>query len=556
MKSWKKMIVSVAVAVLMVACSACGGKYPYLDQTDRPEMDPPTTRPQVVYPEYPVEKPAAPAQGAVPKVTEFRASDAQNPYTLTAQEDGTAIEYADITDYAYIYAPVENYSPAYGNIKITLENGKPAAERVGIQAIYYEAKELGYTPVTVYIGSLVEGEQYLVAELNDFCITDNTYQAISDQKVRDKTVIGFVIFIDSLPSFAPQADTIGACKIKNFEFLTDDDPKLQDRYVVPETDLGSVAADAGVTVTAGETLTLTANSAGTVRLPVSRYSADYGKFTLTAKGTGTVKVGVSYKLEGEKTVRTSTKQAVTLTEENQAYEYDFSEQRVGDAYGNAIDDIKTQFVKGGKVTDVFIELPADATVEIQSVAFVRTVRQGAIATEVWKGCSGVEVSNVAAGGNAKMAVEHYTGWLASTLSVRKGEGVQKIIYTIYAPQELHHIGIVVSTTSALGTDGQNAGNYVLRKAASRLDGKNSVASDSFTAAENLEGVTETIEYNEKTKTYVLTYDFTAMKKDANGKTFADYTINSLLFYMNDPNGADSYDGVRNVYFLGIELLTA
>ncbi len=554
MKSWKNAIVLITVALLMFSCFACGktSKFKYSDQIDRPEMDAPITRPQVVYPEYPATKPAAPAPGAVPSVSGYSASKAENPYELTSEEDGLKVEYADITDYAYVYAPVENYSPEYGNIKITLENSeKPAAERVGIQAIYYEAKELGYSPVTVFIGDLVEGEQYLVSELGDYCITDNVYQAISDQKVRDKTIIGFVIFIDSLPSYAPQADTIGSCKIKSFEFLRDDDPKLQDRYVVPETDLSNANADTDITVTAGEKLTLTANSAGTVRLPISRYSADFGKFTITASGTGNVELGVAYKLSGEKNERLSEAKSITLTENSEVFEYDFSDQRVKDAS----DDIKTQFVKGGKVTDVYIKLPAGASVEIEKIEFIRTVSNGAYATEIWKGCAGVEVSNVVVGGNAKLAVEHYTGWMFSTLAVRKGDGVQKIVYRIYAPQGLNHIGIAISTTSALGTDGQNAGSYVLRNAVARVDGQNSVPSDSFTAANNLEGVTETIEYDVASKTYVFTYDFTAMKKDANGKTFANYTINSLLFYLNDPNSADVYDGVRNLYFLGIDLLT-
>lgn len=546
------MIASFLAFAVMVACAACGDKFPYKDQVDRPNIDAPITRPQVVYPEYPATKPAAPAPDTVPSVSGYSASDSDNPYQLATEADGTAISYADISDYAYIYAPVENYSPTYGNIKITLENSKPAAERVGIQAIYYEAKEWGYTPVTVFVGSLVEGEQYLVAELGETSLIDATYQAIPDKKIRDQTIIGFVIFIDSLPSFAPQADTIGTCKIKSFEFLTDDDPKLQDRYVIPETDLENVEAADGVTVTTGETLTLTADRAATVRLPVSRFSADFGKFVLTAKGTGAVEIGVDYKLTGEKAARASIPQSIALTDTNVAYEYDFSTQRVQDEK----DDIKTQYVKGGKVTDVYINLPVGATVEIESVAFIRTVLQGAHATEVWKGCPGVEVSNVVAGGNAKLAVEHYTGWLFSTLSVRKGEGIQKLVYTIYAPQGLNHIGIVVSITSELGTDGQNAGNYVLRGSAFRVDENSSVASDSFTAANNLAGVTEKVEYNAATKTYTFTYDFTQMEKDANGKTFADYTINSLLFYLNDPNSQDEYEGVRNLYFLGIDLLTA
>lgn len=552
MKIWKKIIALLTVSVLLFAVSACGSKFKYKDQTDRPtDMQEPITRPQVVYPEYPDTAPSEPAEGTEPSVVEYKASFAASPYTLKNEEDGLAIEYADITDYAYIYVPVKDYTPEYGNIKITLENGTPAAERVGIQAIYYEAKELGYSPVTVFIDRLIEGEQYLVSELGEWFITDANYQTLSNQSVRDKTIIGFVIFIDSLPSFMPEADTIGTCKIKNFEFLKDDDPKLADRYVAPDASIAEAYADDGITLNKGENLVATASSGGKLYLPISRYSSDYGEYVLNASGSGEVKIGVRYGITKKDRTRYSTPKTVALSSESTDYTYNY----VKDFIDDPGDDIKTQFIRGCAVTYVYIELSAGAEITVNGVTFKRTVQEGPYVTDVWKGCSGVEVERVVAGGNAKLNVEHYTGWMASTLSIQKGQGVQKIVYIIYAPDGLNHIGFVVSTNSQLGTDGQNPGNYVVRGSTDRVNGNNSAASPYFVASQNLEGVKEKIEYDSETKIYKFTYDFTEMVKDKNGNTFADYTVNSLMFYLNDPNAVDEYEGVRRLYFLSIDLFT-
>lgn len=551
MKGRIKTVILAAICALSFVCCACKAEFPYADMVNRPEIPAPITLPQAAYPEYPSEKPAAPAAGVVPSVTGYSASAAESPYTLEQTDDGVKITYADVSNYAYVYAPVENYSPEYGNIKITLENSKkPAAERIGVQAIYYEAKDLGYTPVTVFIGELVEGEQYIVSELAEHCLTDATYNSLNDEKVRDKTIIGFVIFIDSLPSYAPQADTLGECKIKNFEFLKDDDPKLSDRYVIPEASFDATV-DGGATAERGEdTLTVTASADGKVYLPVSRYSSDFGKFTLTAKGEGTVRIGVRYKLDGEKTTRLSQAQSITLASQSKEFEYDFSDQFVGGA-----EDLVTQYVKGGKIDAVYIELPAGASVTAERIAFARTVAEGPYVTNVWKGCTGATVDRSVSGGNAKISVSFYTDWLSCAVSVQKGSGVKKIVYTVYAPDGLSHIGIGVATTSGLNTDGQNTGTYILRGSASLVNGNGSAQSAQLTPENNLAGVTETVSYNSSTKTYTFIYDFTNMVADKDGKTFADYTVNSLLFYFNHPDGADPFDGVRRLYFKSIELIT-
>ena len=558
MKHFKKLLALVSVPAMLLSFAACGGPLRYDDETTRPEIETPEILSHVVYPEKPAQAPAAPAPGAVPSVKGYSPSTAESAYTVKTTEAGTEISYKDISDWAYVYVPVENYSAAYGNLKISLENGENAAERIAVQAIYYEAYDLGYAPVTVFLGELSEGEQYVIAELGEFLITDAAYKPVAGQSVKDKTVIGFAIFFDSLPSYAPASDASGSVTVKNFEFLSDGDPKLDDRYVKPVADFSQATADEGITLTKGETLEITSDGAGTAYIPVSKYSADFAKFTVSASGTAVIEVGVRFTLDGGETSMLSTALSVTLTGGEKSETYDYTKLfAVGDS-----DDITTQYVKDGLVTDIYVKLPASATVTVTGVGFIRTAADGAFVSNIWTGCSSVNITRAANGGNAKLELTYYDTWNFITVPVRKGNGVQKIVYTIYAPDGLNHIGFGLSSSSSLSTQGQNAGNYILRGSAGVVNGASTQASDSLTAQNNLGGVTETIVYDAATKIYTFTYDFTAMQADSAGKTFEDYTVTSLLFYLNCPDSekkadrdAHKFEGVHNIYFLGIGLYT-
>lgn len=568
MKTWKKQFALFLVPALLLAFAGCdreqtpggGGETPppggdpaYKDTVERPEIEMPEPALQVVYPAKPAQKPALPAEGTVPSVKRYVASEAANPYAVTEKDGEAEISYTDVSDWAYVYAEVENYSPEYGNFKITLNNGAPAAERVAVQAIYYEAYELGYSPaVTVYLGELAEGEQYVIGELGEHLITDAAYNKVSGQSVKDKTVLGFVLFFDSLPSFAPPTDATGKIDVVGFELLKDGDPKLEDRYVKPETDFAEATADEGTSAAVREGK-LAVSGNGSAYLPIRKYSADFTAFKLEFVKQTDFEVSVRYRMDGRTLL--SAPEQVTADGE---FTYDFTDLRPTDGG----DDLTTQWIRNAEVTDIVITpLTAGKEVLISGVSFLRTATDGAYVANVWSSStSDVTIVRAANGGNAKLEYSYYTAWNNFTVPVRKGDGIRRIRLTVYAPDGLTHLGVGLTNSSSQSSNGQAMGSYILRGSSYLFNGAESDTVGEIGETEpNLTGMKETVSYLAETKTYVLEYDFTSMKPDASGKTFADYTISSLIFYLNCPDTADvaaehEFDGVRRLYFLSIDLL--
>lgn len=545
MKTAKKLF-ALATALLMtlplVACrdNTGGGNAndgEYGDTVERPEIETPPPATQVVYPPKPATPPSPPAEGVKPSITAYTPSRSENPYAVSESEGKTHVTYGDVSNWAYVYASVENYSPQYGNIKITIENGAPAAERIAVQAVYYEAYDLGYGPVTVYLGEMSEGEQYVIAELGEHAVTDGAYQPVKGQSVKDKTVIGFVIFVDSLPSFAPAGDATGAFDILKFEFFEDGAPELEDRYVKPVADLSA-----------------SEEKDGSLFVPVEKYSADYAKFTVKLNGAAETQadIAVRYTLGGTSAI--SAPKRVTLTGTEQTEEFDFTELRPT-AGG---DDFITQYVKNGAVDAVVITPAGGAEVAVTEIAFVRTATDGAYVTGIWSSsASAVRILRKNAGGNAKLEYSYYSDWGNFSVGVRNGDGVNKIRLSFYAPEGLDHLGIGVKNNSRLSSNDQPEGTFILRGSSKIFKGSQTESGTLGTLEPNLEGLTEKIEYDGTTKIYTLTYDFSKITK----VNFGECTLSSLIFYSNCPKECPSknehaFKGTRPLYFLSIELFTA
>lgn len=572
MKHWKKLLSFAAVAafVFAVACgenssSSENGGFAYNDMTERPDdLEMPIAAAQVVYPEKPSSAPSVPAQGVKPSVSGYVPSSADNSYTIADVDGHKRISYTEISDWAYIYVSVENYSSAYGNIKITLNNDPAktgnAAERIAVQAVYYEAYELGYSPVTVYLGELGEGEQYVVSELGEHLITNKSYQTVSGQTVKDKTIIGFVVFIDSLPSFAPAEDASGTLDILDFEFLADGDAKLDDRYVKPLANLSAAEAEGGATLdkSDGALSFLAENAGGKVLLPLEKYTSDFAKFSLMTSGEAGTEfdVCVRYTMDGSTALSTASR--VSLRGGEEEVEYDFSDM-FPESGG---DELITQYIKNSSVTDIVIcPVTTGKNVSVTGVTFSRTVLDTAVVSNVWSsGASNVEIARAATGGNAKISYSYYTAWFNFTVPVRKGDNVKKLQLRIYAPDGLTHLGVGISNTSPNSSDGQpSAGTFILRGSSALFNGRDTEVTGTLTGA-GMKGIVESCVYDETGKVYTLTYDFSGMEADSSGKTFTDYTLTSLIFYLNCPCAGDTaashaFDGTHSLYFLSIDLLT-
>ncbi len=568
MKGLKKFMALFTVPALLFVAAACDfgggtgdggtgggtGDGGYKDVIERPDIEMPATPPQAVYPEKPAEKPSAPSGGAA-AISSYTAFKAESTYKI----EGTSpvhISYQDVTNFAYVYAAVENYSPAYGNVKITLNCS--GAERLAIQAVYYEAYDLGYAPVTVHLQELTEGEQYAIFEMGESLITDKNYTAVQGQSVKDKTILGFVIFIDSLPSYAPVTDASGALDIVNFEFLPDGDPALEDRYVKPIADLSEATADSGVTLTKGEGK-LTASGSGSLYIPVEKYSADYAKLQVALNGTAGAKaeIAVQYTLPGAASAVSKATQ-VTLTGGDESFEYDY-ENVMPDSDN---DDLKTQYVKNGTVTAVVVTLTGGDELGIEGVTFIRTAKTEAFVSDNWvSNSSDITIPRAANGGNAKLEMMFNESWLNISVGVKNGANVTGMQIKVYAPDGLTHLGIGIVNNATSHSEGQNPGQFILRGSATLFDGSDSVLSgpNGVLGGENLEGIVETISYDEAAKIYTIGYDFSKMHLTDNSK-FEDYTITSLIFYPHCPDpcaqkAQHQYDGTRALYFLSIDLIT-
>lgn len=534
MKGLKKFLALAAVPAMLLTLAACkttpGG---YKDVIDRPDIEMPATPPQAVYPEKPATKPSAPAAGVAPSIAAYTASESINPYQITKDEGTVHVSYKDVSNFAYVYAEVKDYSPTYGNVKITLNNS--GAERLAIQAVYYEQYELGYTPVTVYLNNLIAGEQYAIFEMKDSLIIDKTFTPVQGEPVKDKTVLGFVIFIDSLPSYAPEKDAAGELDIVSFEFLQDGDPALEDKYVKPVADL-----------------TAKTEKNGSVFVPVDKYSADYAKFNVALSGDAGSKaeIAVQYTIPGS-TNAISTAKQVELTGTDDVFEYDYQEMMPTEGG----DDLTTQYIKNGTVTAVVIKPLENAEITIEDVTFKRTAKEGAYVGDNWSSqSSDVTIPRKANGGNAKLEVYFNESWNNVSVGVKNGAKVTGITFKIYAPDGLTHLGIGITNSSSSHSEGQNAGQFILRGSAQLFNGK---ASEKAPLSDpTLKGITETLAYDEATKIYTITYDFSKMTENK----FEDYTLNSIVFYPHCPNPCDNssthkYDGVHKLYFLSIDLAT-
>lgn len=566
MKRTSKILALLAAAVMCFSFAGCGKpskvetKYEYTDTIERPEIDMPEIATRVKYPAKPDSKPATPAEGVEPSVKAYLASEAASPYTVTNTANGKRIAYSDVSDWSYVYVQIENYSPDYGNFKITLNNDPEnkgtdaaSAERIAVQAVYYEAYELGYSPVTVFSGELIGGEQYVIADLGETLITDESFGAVAGQSVRNKTVLGFVVFIDSLPSMPPANGASGTLDILNFQLLKDGDPALEDRYVKPIASFENAEASEGITVAKGETLTV--SGTGSVSLPLDKYTPDFAKFTLSVNGTQSekVKVGVRYSLK--ETYELSPQTEATLTGSEQDVVFDFNALRP--ASGG--DDMESRLIKYGDVTHIVLSFDSVTDFVLSDVKWTRTATDGAYVADSWTSNSSSVTKNWAyEGGNAGFALEYHTAWNYVSVPVRKGEGIAKIVLTLYAPDGLNHLGVGVVNNSPHNSAGQNKGSFIVRRAADVIKGADTEPSD-YSGEKYMQGITETIAYSAETKTYTLTYDFSKMKKDDDEKTFADYTTTAILFYMNCPcGGADAkaheFEGTRSLYFMSIQLL--
>lgn len=558
MNKFLKIIGSISIACTMLFASvACDEKEEivYTDRESRPTIQQPTVSEFVKYPSMPTSAPVVDSE--TPSVSGYEVSE--NSYTMTQTENGTAFAYQDIADWSYVYVKIDDYNTSLSNIKMVLDVS--GAERIAVQAIYYEMAEKGYKPVTVYQGDLVDGEQFVIFELGQYKVLDAGYSFVSDESLKDQQILGFVLFVDTNPKQIAPSNYQGEFTVKEVKFLADGDAELADRYVAPS--VNSITSDADITVdTSGENTVCTYEAGkmqySAIFLNLANYSSLYTEFNLVLNTVGVEHLTITLQFSGgqsdwqtessnlyEKTISTDGEQSISV---------DFSDAQ---PLGMDWNYVSGYYIKNYKVLAIKImpdsnqaNVDHGGEIEIKSVEFVKTVEDtGVSISKAWSTNSSADMTildGVAAGGYGSVAVNYHTAWWNLTMPVKGyAEPKTKLIVKVVVPEDgWYHLGIAVKA------NGQEA---VLRASAGLLDGANTeVPAKTDLAA----GVVETVTYDESSRMYTFTFDFTnATKNSVTNKAINEETISALMIYLNDPVDqgvtAHEYDGAKTITFAGI-----
>lgn len=546
-------IAAVAAAVSFAGCSE--GKTVWTDTAERPDIQPPAVLGGYIeYPEAPAHKPEADPSA----VTSSGDYTAYGNYTLTETSEGLEASYAEVEDWDYIYVSVENYQSKYGNFRISLNT--KGAERIAVQAVYWEMYENGEKPVTVYQGDLADGEQYVIARLGDFTRLDGLYQPLTGQSLQDAAILGFVILVDSNPAQTAASDREGKVTFESFDFLEDDDPALEDKYVVPQVNWSGSFGDAGYTVEAPEEGGIRVEYEqiplySRVYIPIVNFSPDYAEFeiSLTTSGVSSYSIGVMFSVESH----SEWQPYVELFKESAAVD-GIHTHTVNFDGANPIDmnngwnPVPGEYIKNYNVYQIVIwfdsteqqpgtEYSGEASVD--SVTFNRTATEGCVVGKAWSANtpSIVVGDDVLVGGSGTVTYSYYTGWYKLTMPVSGYEPRTKLIVRFMSDDPVDYFGVAVTSAGS---------EVVLLSTWDKLTEFENNTDESGTAAA---GTVSSVTKDSETGIYTATFDFTdAQKSIVTNLAFWEQTITNVGFYFNDPNNGEAWDGTRTIRFISVE----
>ncbi len=551
---------AMGLALSATACKKEGtddGKIVWTDGIERPEITPP----EVLggYPDYPSAPAAKPTAdtSVKPSVASYTA---HGDYTLTTTEGETTATYTEIGDWDYVYVAVNNYHNGYGNFKMTLDT--TGAERIAIQAVYYEMYENQEKAVTVYRGDLVDGEQYVIAQLGEFKRLDGDYNPITEGSLADATILGFMVFIDSNPAQTAVANKEGSATFKSFEFLTDDDEALKDKYVVPQANWSGAYGDMGYTVApqAGAINVSYESIAqwSRVYIPVAKFSQDYAEFsiTLTTSGVRAYSIGVMFSVE----TNTNWQDYVELQTETEVTDGEHSHDINFDGtnpidMANGWNPVAGEYIKNYHVTHIVLWFDSaqdrnpvggtpvtddfSGSATVSDIVFGRTATEGCTVGKAWSTQTPAIVvgNDVELGGYGTVTYSYYTDWFKLSLPVSSYTAKPKLTIQLMA-ETIDYCGIVV----------MSAGNEItLHSSWEKLTAVETATDVSGTAAD---GTVYSI--TQEGSVYTLTFDFTNAAKNASNLAFWEQSITNIGFYFCDPNTpAQPWDGTRTIKFLSI-----
>ncbi len=568
----KRIIAYLAAALMTLACVGCNkAKTPeWTDTVPRPEITAPNVNGSyVTYPEAPENAPADADTNKAPTVKGYAS---YGEYEINADGEFPVITYDNLNDWDYVYAAVDNYHAEYGNIIITVNS--QTAEKITVQAIYYEMYTDNNRAVTVYSGDLGgQTDRRIIARLDKFTKLNGEWQTMgSGNLLENAKIIGFAIFVDSIP-VQVVSDRKGSVTIKSFEFVKDDNPGLDMQYIVPSVNFDGSATNEG----SGYNLESVKNDSENPELVtglkvsydgVKQYSQvyipimdkdsvpDYAEFSIKLNTTGVkgYSIGVMFSTGGNNWQNYVSMVTVTNAADGE-HEHTVNFDGTSPISMGDWSSVPGEFIKNYGVYQICIWFDSldgmdnnnSGEAVVSDIVFNRTATDGATIGRAWSTTisSNISYDNIELGGKGTVTYSWYSSWyyLSMPVSGYTPDAPKSKMIVKFTAEEIDRMGIALVASNVK----QNNGEAVLCSTWETFGVTESGASGTDSAAY---GTTYKVEKDGND--WTITFDFSKAKKQSDGNAFWEATLTALRIYLNDPSGASSgFAGTRTIEFTSI-----
>lgn len=471
--------VAVIVALVVTLILVLPGPIVWQDKLAPEEVEQlDVTSPAIVIPEKPAVAPTVDKT----KPTEFGTATASDAcYTVMAGTDGPGtftVSYDSddaLPAYAYVYVPVTNYD---GNNYLKIKADCTSVERIAVLAVYYEQYEQSRPAVTVYVNSVMDGENTIVCDLGKGVVLDSVYSMAVGERLTQKSICGFMLMIDSNPKQIID-EYSGTFTVTEISVVDENDPDLNKLYAAPYISAWkeSVGFDACQTTTSRiegadglnveATYSVSSSSYPRLEATIANYKPEYTTLKMDIKGTNvkTLSIAIKYNLRSSPDNMDYSYLFYNITVENdwETKEYDF-------AYVEELVDPKTSltvpgsYVKNLNPTAIYFFADSgqtnSGTLSVRNVKFEKPESGGAPrVSSTWTlGASGIAKSNVAEGGNGTIVYDKRQGWFPVTINVGSYDPEYSVLTVrVKFYNEYSNLGIALGYGSNNTVVMQNAG---------------------------------------------------------------------------------------------------
>ena len=546
-------VLSLTALVAFASCDK-GPDFPYKDMIERPSDIPPLAELNYVkFPEKPANIAAGQGQGMPTVGTPSTTSE---DYKLTQADGKITVKFNEVARWDYIYLPISNFNKEYQNIKITATGTN--VQKLSVVALYAEAAETGNPVVTVLNHDVGDTEQNYIMQLGKTKLVDKSYYPL-DEVLGNMTVYGLCIFIDSNPSqnvINKNTEKESVFEISSITFLKDGDPAIKEVYVAPSINVGM--CDAGYYCEKDEetkeyaiTKYAEAGLYECATLQVNNYSSAYTTLDIKFTTENVKNLTIEFLISGGQATwaENVTVYQSSLTDGEHEANIDFAFAQPYDK--TTWETVPGYYIKNYKIVGVKFYMdtidPAgmideESSLIVNEIGFVRVENEGTSINKGWNAASSFITigDDLAVGGVGSIEYSWHESWDYLAMPVANYEPAEKLVVEFQASEELSYLGI------ALGCASFPLGELVVKSCHDYI----------LTEAEkmgNAEGVVETVEYDEATGIYKITFDFSnAVEVEKyDGKRVNEMAITQLRFYFTDPYGDDIFEGTRTIRFINV-----